>query len=409
VRAAILAAALALGGCGPRPDAPTPALDSLLHEARTGKVERLRALIQADPGLARASWEGAQLGPVGAAAQAGHLEALRVLLDAGADPRERDQQTRTPLHHAANAAVASLLLERGVPPDVRASDGETPLMARAAFPDVAERLLQARARPDLRDREGLTALHRLVNTVRDEAPLGAAVLCAYGADPRIPDEKRQTAADLANRFVADGIGNHEQSRVLAAWLAPGGGCDALRARRSGGGPVPPEERAAAVHLARCDADNGWACGRAGFEHEHGQGVAVDLPRSAVLYRRSCDLGHPWGCYALGYSYREGTGLAKDPAQAARLFDQACAAGHPESCSQLAWHLMSGRGAPADAPRAAGLFTKACEGGEAWACWRLAEALAEGRGLPREPARAVELRRKACAGGEKRACGDRAAR
>lgn len=261
----ILALGLVLAACRARQGPPTDALASLLREAGEGHAAQVRQLVESDPGLARASWEGAPAGPVRAAAKQGHVGVVRILIEAGADPRERDRDGQTPLHEAQGVEMAALLLDLGVSPDVRSSSGETPLMTRVGDPPVVERLLEAGAHANLRDADGRTALHRAVLRIGPSALASIATLCAYGADPRVRDEKGQSALDLA-RGTATG-NRDKQGSVSADLLAPGGGCDALGGRAA---PRPTEDERTAVLLdARCRAAaDAWACARLGRAPEH---------------------------------------------------------------------------------------------------------------------------------------------
>ena len=135
----------------------------VFEAAATGDVERLRALLTADAGLARAFSSdgytalhyacffgsadaacalvdaGADLeafatgenrvAPLQSAAAAGNADAARVLLDAGADVNCRGQGSFTPLHSAAqngDETLARLLLERGADREARLADGRAP-------------------------------------------------------------------------------------------------------------------------------------------------------------------------------------------------------------------------------------------------------------------------------------------
>lgn len=95
---------------------------------------------------------------------AGGLDAVRVLVDGGADLRAREQRGGyTPLMFACymdkrgeSAQIAAFLLARGAELDVQAYDGCTPLMIAAEDGqyDVAQTLLRFGPRLDVRDRGG---------------------------------------------------------------------------------------------------------------------------------------------------------------------------------------------------------------------------------------------------------------
>jgi ankyrin repeat protein len=60
-----------------------------------------------------------------------HIDVMKVLLDAGADPNIRNLDGRTPLHEAAfsyekHPEAWRLLMEHGANPDLPAHDGVTP-------------------------------------------------------------------------------------------------------------------------------------------------------------------------------------------------------------------------------------------------------------------------------------------
>jgi ankyrin repeat protein len=119
--------------------------------------------IYADPSLVKLlldSGGSAKKGPAGRggwapvhfAAQAGNVESLRMLLDAGADPNAQPVGGQTPLLMAVEGAgqtpataVIQLLLERGARVNVPDMQGETALhkAARAGNLELAKLLLQA--------------------------------------------------------------------------------------------------------------------------------------------------------------------------------------------------------------------------------------------------------------------------
>jgi uncharacterized protein len=126
-----------------------PSLDAG-EAAATRNVDRLRAVLEADPDAAgRRTVDG--FTPLHYAAFFGGPEVARVLLDAGADPNIRSENdfSVTPLHSAVagQSKVALLLIERGAEVNVRQRHGWTPLHGAADHgdEDVVEALLAAGA------------------------------------------------------------------------------------------------------------------------------------------------------------------------------------------------------------------------------------------------------------------------
>jgi ankyrin repeat protein len=134
----------------------------VFEAAAFGRVERLRELVEADPGLVRAfspdgftalhfaaffrqpdaartllqrgadpsvrARNAMAVEPLHSAAAADQTEAVRMLLDAGADPNATQEGGFVPLHAAAqngNAELAELLLERGADRTLATADGRT--------------------------------------------------------------------------------------------------------------------------------------------------------------------------------------------------------------------------------------------------------------------------------------------
>jgi ankyrin repeat protein len=106
-----------------------PKLD-IFEAAALGRADRLRELVAEDPSRANAYGDdGFQ--PLTLACFYGHVEAARVLLDAGADPNTlgRNPYIQTNALHAAVASenkgpevryeLAELLLDRGADPSIR--------------------------------------------------------------------------------------------------------------------------------------------------------------------------------------------------------------------------------------------------------------------------------------------------
>jgi len=152
----------------------------VLEAAATGRAERLRELLAADPDARHARTpEG--FTPLGLAAFLGGPDAVRVLLEHGADPDD-DADNQFGIR-PVNAAAA-------------AHDHETLRL-----------LLQAGADPNARQQGGFTPLHSAAHT--DDVEL-AKLLLAHGADPAIAaDDGRDSA-----RIAADD-GSARVSELLA--------------------------------------------------------------------------------------------------------------------------------------------------------------------------------------------------
>lgn len=145
--------------------AEEPALD-VFEAAGVGRTERLRELLDGEPGLAGA-WSPDGFQPLHLAAFFGHADAAELLLERGADPAivSRHQFVKvTPLHSAVAAEGAEdlrtveVLLERGAPVAARAEGGGTPLHSAAYNGNAAivSVLLTHGADPDARGDDGKT-------------------------------------------------------------------------------------------------------------------------------------------------------------------------------------------------------------------------------------------------------------
>jgi ankyrin repeat protein len=157
-----LAALFAAGACQQRPRNP------LTEAAARNDVATLRRLLddghQADEG--DGSWT-----PLIWAARSGSIDAIGVLLDAGADVNRPgstgDDWDATPLQHAIlsrQPAAVRVLLDRGA--DVNAGSGSlTPLFLAAGDTDPAiiKLLLDHGADPSVEDESGATPLSRAVS------------------------------------------------------------------------------------------------------------------------------------------------------------------------------------------------------------------------------------------------------
>jgi ankyrin repeat protein len=99
----------------------------VFEAAAVGRTERLRELLDEDPSLANA-WAEDGFQPLGLASFFGHVDAVRLLLERGADVNSpsRNEMKVMPLHSAAATQhpgaryeLAKLLLEHGADPNTR--------------------------------------------------------------------------------------------------------------------------------------------------------------------------------------------------------------------------------------------------------------------------------------------------
>ena len=132
----------------------------VFEAAAFGDLDRLIALVRADPGLTTA-YSGDGFTPLHFAAFFGRYEAVELLLARGAevDAFGRGWMTGTALHSAVSrmqADAVRIFLESGANPNARQSAGWAPLHSAAANGDLrsAELLLVAGADPAATNDEG---------------------------------------------------------------------------------------------------------------------------------------------------------------------------------------------------------------------------------------------------------------
>ncbi len=126
----------------------------------------------------------------------GGPEFAQALLARGANPNRADQQGLAPLHFAVargarEPALVAVLLKAGANPNLADAQGATPLHV-ASDARTVRALLAAGADPGLRDRQGRTAFL----TRKDSEALVALVLEAH-ANPNAVDREGRTALHLA--------------------------------------------------------------------------------------------------------------------------------------------------------------------------------------------------------------------
>ena len=177
-------------------------LTALHRAAESGTADAVRALLEAgaDPN-AWATGFSADWGwgwtPLHLAARSNpDPEVARALLEAGADLAARSNESYragdSPLHYAgenANPDVAALLLDAGADVNALSAAHRTPLHEAAAYassPRVIELLVAAGADVNARDRSGYTPLHSAA--WYNHRPAIAAALIAAGADVNAQDD-----------------------------------------------------------------------------------------------------------------------------------------------------------------------------------------------------------------------------
>lgn len=153
---------------------------------RNNDLAALRKLI-GDPGPKASDARGNS--PLMYAAALGSLEAMRLLLDAGADPNRANDFAATPLMWCAgDAAKVRLLLLSGANANARSNLGRTPQLIAATYDgatEAARLLLEKGADVNARDKSGNSVLSQAASSNNIEV---ARLLIAKGARVNNVDE-----------------------------------------------------------------------------------------------------------------------------------------------------------------------------------------------------------------------------
>ncbi len=154
---------------------------ALMIAANRGHIEAIKALIQAGANIEakdKAGWT-----PLMYAASEGRTEAIKVLVQAGAKLETKDKDGLTPLMIAAvnKFEAVKALIQAGAKFDAKDNLGWTPLMfsARENHTESIKALIQAGAKLEATNKGGLTPLMIAAANDKFEA---VKVLCEAGAD-----------------------------------------------------------------------------------------------------------------------------------------------------------------------------------------------------------------------------------
>ena len=171
----------------------------LYFTARHGHVTAAQALLAAGADVNPDTHNS----PLRVAADRGHAELLKVLIENGTDVHAVDCGGSTALHHAAAAnhvEAIDLLVEAGADIEARDDVGSTPLhdAANNRCRDAACALLKHGAFVDAKDEEGSTPLQHAVWFAGEMQGVVAMVdlLLRSGADETLVDNKGDAAADM---------------------------------------------------------------------------------------------------------------------------------------------------------------------------------------------------------------------
>ena len=166
---------------------------SRLHLAALGRNEQAMRLLL-EQGADINARKGNQFTPLHGAAYNGHDEVARLLLEKGADINAREEDQWTPLHLAAQNGhdqVARLLLGQGADINARTNKQYTPLhwAAQKGHDEVARVLLEQGADINARTGDQATPLHNAAFNGHDEV---ARLLLEQGADINARQEDQWT-------------------------------------------------------------------------------------------------------------------------------------------------------------------------------------------------------------------------
>jgi len=233
---------IAAGAC--REQDATDACSELHDAISANKVDRIKTLLQEVGSAALEAQDDKKRTPLQLAADVGHAEAIKVMLEAGAAIEVQDAKERTPLHRAAaegHTEAIKALLDGGAAIEARTNMKWTPLHVAASkgYTEAIEVLLERGAAIEAHADQQWTPLHVAAAHGRTEA---IKVLLEGGAAVEARSFSRQARSQKIQQLTPLHLAaeqGHEESMVVLKDAARASKAKALRAFgvSSGLGPL----------------------------------------------------------------------------------------------------------------------------------------------------------------------------